>query len=183
MPNKLRDPHDPARVLDDDGHPLAVIRNAPSHGPTTPHARSKSPARRLEDATVRALVDDLEAVVTMAPTTPATRSRVQVHAQSEAGGRSGSNRAAVRALLSAYYADDGGRRLFELLDAAHAKAITPGGQRDRQELFRQLAGAPDTSAPEPEGDEVRMGRSLRAELRAALRGGAGAFLDALEGES
>ena len=104
MPNKLRDPHDPARVLDDDGHPLAVVRTA-NLGPR-PRAR-KPAAPRLEDATVRALVDDLEAVVTWAATTPATRSRVSERAQSEAGGRSGANRAAVRALVSAYYADDG----------------------------------------------------------------------------
>ncbi len=179
-------------INDDDGHPLAVARDdngrylpGNPHGPGAPRGRTrKGSAAWLEAEVLRlSTSDDLDVVVANSSTSHAVRARVSTSAQSEAGGRSGANRAAVRALVSAYYADDDGRRLFELLDAAHAKAITPGGQRDRQELLRQLAGAPDTSAPEPEGDDVRKGRSLRGEMRAALKGGAGAFLRALEGDA
>lgn len=165
-------------VRDDDGHPLAIVRDTkrPDSPPRPrPGTRSRAPATAES-----ALLDDLEAVLTLAPTTPAARSRVRASAQSDVGKRSGAARAHVRALIAAYYADDDGRRLFELLDAAHAHAVLPGGQRDRQELLRQLAGAPDTSAPVPDDDDVQRGRALRRELRDALRGGAGAFLQAAE---
>ena len=70
--------------------------------------------------------------------------------------------------IASLYAADGGSAFLELVAAAHLKAIQDGGQRDRQELFRQVMGAPTTSLPEGRAEQEQLGRKVRAKVRQSL---------------
>ena len=59
-------------------------------------------------------------------------------------------------------------KLLQVLDAMLANAITKGGQRDRVELVRQLAGSPAVAGVMAEASGEGSGAATRARVKAAM---------------